>query len=104
MLGDMSTLFQPYPCLVADVADTLLRKASSSSPGHLTQYQAVLCHVYAARGASSREPEKALERIAQARVLLANLSQASKPLIALRMLEGHPQVSELAAETEELRT
>jgi hypothetical protein len=50
ILTDMSTLSQPHPCLVANIAKILLREPFSSFPGYLTQYQAVLCYVYAARG------------------------------------------------------
>jgi hypothetical protein len=103
ILVDMSALSQPHPCLVADVAKTLLREPSSSSPGYLTQYQAVLCNVYAARGCCLSEPEKALEYVAQAKFLLAKLNEACKPLVALKVLEGHLQVSELAAMVEELQ-
>jgi hypothetical protein len=95
-MDKMSTLSESQVPLASEVAQTLLLK-------RLNDYQSAKCHLYAAR-AHTTDHSLFSYFIEEAEDHLANKREAWKTVAAAGILGEYPQVSELAAEIEELRT
>jgi hypothetical protein len=98
IMADMSKLSESHLFIVSRAARALLTKIPS--PSRLNEYQSALCHVYAVRGLSMHEYEKAAESIEQAGVHVETLSKA---VAALGVPEEHHLLRDLSAKIEELK-
>ena len=96
IMDEMSTLSESQIPLASEVAQTLLLK-------RLNDYQSAKCHLYAAR-AHTTNHSLFLYFIEEAEYHLAIVREAWRTVAAAGILGEHPQVSELAAGIEELRT